>query len=79
MNKLQPSVIVIKNMLSRAPKCGSCVHSFKQNNELVCKLYKYAFISANKGKSVFDYYLDTKTCRADTTLCGPTGIYFLQK
>lgn len=58
--------------------CGNCQYAIKENDETVCRLFKYSTIILNDVKQ-FHYYMETEICRSDKNLCGSDGYYFKPK
>jgi len=67
--------VVKKNLTATVPDCQNCKYSIKENNILVCRLFKYSTVMLSDKKE-FHYYMDTDSCRSDRDLCGPDGEYF---
>lgn len=62
---------------NQTPKCINCKFSIKQDDYLVCKIFKFSSVTTNN--KVFDYYIDTDLCRGDENYCGPDGTYYIPK
>jgi hypothetical protein len=67
--------------------CKNCKYSIKENNYMVCQLFKYHTVPLEEmcinyfesDSDYYNYYIDTESCRAARDLCGPDGKYFKPK
>jgi hypothetical protein len=67
--------------------CKNCKYSIKENNYMVCRLFKYHTVPLEEmcinyfesDSDYYNYYIDTESCRTASNLCGPDGKYFKPK
>ena len=67
--------------------CKNCKYSIKENNYMVCQLFKYRTVPLEEMcinyfesySDYYNYYIDTESCRTASNLCGPDGKYFKPK
>ena len=68
-----PKIKPIKHKVP--PSCNDCKYKIDYGKVTTCKLFNHFLNEDN----IFDFYVNTKICRSNETLCGTKGKYFKER
>ena len=66
--------ILQKSKFDKIPKCRDCKFNVQFGDIPVCTAFKYSTVTVEN--KVYNYFIESESCRENINLCGPDGYYF---